>query len=84
VLDPLVILGRHPYFASLPAKTLRAVGRRAVVGSSNLVAPRLRIVPRSAAVRTPSARICAGDHVASGFVRQWAQRLYIPEASPAL
>ncbi|MBI4247569.1 MAG: Crp/Fnr family transcriptional regulator [Candidatus Rokubacteria bacterium] len=33
MVDPLVILGRHPYFASLPAKTLRTVGRHAVVRS---------------------------------------------------
>lgn len=30
MIDPLVILGRHPYFASLPAKTLAAIGRRGV------------------------------------------------------
>lgn len=28
VVDPLPILSRHPYFAPLPAKTLKAIGRR--------------------------------------------------------
>lgn len=31
MVDPLAILCRHPYFASLPAKTLTAIGRRVVV-----------------------------------------------------
>ncbi|MBI4561021.1 MAG: Crp/Fnr family transcriptional regulator [Candidatus Rokubacteria bacterium] len=30
MIEPLTILSRHPYFASLPATTLRAVGRRVV------------------------------------------------------
>lgn len=30
MVDPLPILSRHPYFAPLPAKTLKAIGRRVV------------------------------------------------------
>jgi CRP/FNR family transcriptional regulator len=59
VLDPLVILGRHPYFASLPVKTLRAVGRRTVV----------RTYARGALIFMESERPRGLYVVASGAVR---------------
>lgn len=59
MVDPLVILGRHPYFASLPAKTLGAIGRRTLV----------RVYARRALVFTQGERPQGLYLVASGAVR---------------
>lgn len=59
MVDPLSILGRHPYFASLPAKTLKAISRRVVVRSYD----------RGALIFTEGERPQGLYLVASGAVR---------------